>query len=379
MLKKSKFFLSLFFLTGFFVTAQSGVTVVDSIYSNGIYRTYRLYRPTIYTGTTSVPLVLNLHGYTSTALQQQFYGNFMPIADTANFIIVHPQGTKDGSNQPYWNAGISTLGANDLLFLSQLIDSIKAGYNIDANCIYSTGMSNGGFMSNYLACNLSNKIAAIAGVTGTIFTNWFNSCNPSRPVPVMHIHGTADPTVPYSGNTTMIAPDTLVKMWRIKNNCNPVPSFSNVPNINTTDGCTAEHYTYSGGNNGSSVEFYKILGGGHTWPGASFITGVTNQDFSASVQIWRFFRKYKLNTLTSINESNLHANQIQIYPNPSSEYIYIDTDLEITTILTDLNGKTCIEPSSSHQFDISHLANGFYFAHIKTKDGIVVKKIIKSN
>lgn len=376
---RTKFLISLFLLTGFFITAQTGATIVDSIYSGGIYRTYRLYRPNLYTGTTAVPLVLNLHGYTSNSLQQQFYGNFMPISDTANFLIVHPQGTKDGSNQPYWNAGISTIGANDLLFMSQLIDSLKAVYNIDANCIYSTGMSNGGFMSNYLACNLSTKIAAIAGVTGTIFTNWFNACNPGRPVPVMHIHGTADPTVPYAGNSTMIAPDTLVKMWRVKNNCNPTPTFSNVPNTNLSDGCTADHYIYSGGTNNSSVEFYRINGGGHTWPGASFITGVTNQDFNASVQIWRFFRKYKLNTLTSISKSNPLSNNITIYPNPATNFITIETASETNTTITDLSGKICMEPSSNKRIDVSGLANGLYFASVKTDQGTIVKKIVKTN
>lgn len=377
---KIKFLLSLFLLTGFFVNAQTGVTVVDSIYSNGIYRTYRLYRPTIYTGATSVPLILNLHGYTSNSFQQQIYGNFMPIADTANFLVVHPQGTKDGSNQPYWNAGISTIGANDLLFLSQLIDSLKATYNIDNNCVYSTGMSNGGFMSNYLACNLSNKIAAIAGVTGTIFTNWFSSCNPGRPVPVMHIHGTADPTVPYAGNSSMIAADTLVKMWRVKNNCNSVPSFSNVPNINTTDGCTAEHYIYSGGNSGSTVEFYKIIGGGHTWPGAAFTTGVTNQDFNASVQIWRFFRKYKLNTLTSVNEIANSRNDVIVFPNPSSGFIQIVSDEKLNYELFDVSGKRIsINEITANTIDISKLESGIYFLSLSNNSQKEIRKIVKVN
>src|SRR4051812_48550249 len=171
-MQKAKLYLSLLLLTGFFISAQTGATIVDSINSSGIYRTYRLYKPLSYTGSQAYPLVINLHGYTSNSFQQQYYGNFMPVADTAKFLIVHPQGTKDASNQPYWNAGISSAGANDLLFLSQLIDSLKAIYNIDPNAIYSTGLSNGGFMSNYLACNLSNKIAAIAGVAGTMFTTF---------------------------------------------------------------------------------------------------------------------------------------------------------------------------------------------------------------
>ena len=111
-----------------FVKAQA--TITDSIYSGGIYRTYRLYVPAIYNGSSARPLVINMHGYGSSSYEQQYYGNFMPIADTANFLIVHPQGTVS-SGQTYWNAGISSFGADDLGFLSRLIDSLKLQYNID--------------------------------------------------------------------------------------------------------------------------------------------------------------------------------------------------------------------------------------------------------
>ena len=74
------------------------------------------------------------------------------------------------------------------------------------------------------------------------------------------IHGTNDPTVPYAGSSTMMPIDTIVKYWVTKNNCNVTPTFSNVPNTSTTDGCTAEHYKYLNGTSGSSVELYKIIG-----------------------------------------------------------------------------------------------------------------------
>jgi polyhydroxybutyrate depolymerase len=377
LMKKAKLYLSLFILTGFFVTAQTGVTVVDSIYSGSQYRTYRLYRPTSYTGTQAYPLVLNLHGYTSTSFAQQYYGNFMPVADTAKFLIVHPQGTKDGSNQPYWNAGISPTGVNDLLFLSQLIDSLKTIYNIDPNSIYSAGMSNGGFMSNYLACNLSNKITAIAGVTGTMFSTFSSTCNPGRPVPAMHIHGTADGTVPYNGGSGAIAVDTLTKLWRIKNNCNPVPTTSAVPNINTSDGCTADHFLWAGGTLGATNELYRINGGGHTWPGATTIIGVTNQDFNASVEIWRFFRKYKLNMFTSTIKEYGNELLFSVYPNPTSDIITINTDEEVSLSLYDITGKNLIQQTKQKTLSMITLETGIYFLHIYTKEIFLVKKIIK--
>ena len=164
--------LIVFALFGYVLSAQ--VTVVDSIFSGGMYRNYRIYIPSIYTGTAARPLIINMHGYTSNALQQQFYSNFEPIADTANFLMVYPNGTFTGTVQ-FWNAGISSAGVNDISFLSNLIDSLKAQYNIDLNRVYSTGMSNGGFMSHTLACELSNRITAIASVTGSIFITQYGA------------------------------------------------------------------------------------------------------------------------------------------------------------------------------------------------------------
>jgi polyhydroxybutyrate depolymerase len=294
--------------------------IIDaSIMHDGLTRTYRLYVPASYSASVPVPLVLNLHGYTSNNVQQEFYGDFRPIADTANFIIVHPNGTLDGSNQQFWSAfGLSTV--DDVGFLSALIDEIQSQYAIDPNCIYSTGMSNGGFMSYELACQLSGRIAAIASVTGSMIQSRFNACNAYHPTPVMQIHGTADPTVPYIGNPAqgMMHIDTLVKRWAQYNNCDLTPSVTPVPNTNLMDGCTAEHQVFANGDQGATVELFKVIGGAHTWPGASITIGVTNQDFNASVEIWKFFRRYKLNDLlTGVSHHDAADHQFFIYPNPS--------------------------------------------------------------
>ena len=361
-------------------------TIIDSIFTGGQYRSYRLYIPTIYNGTTARPLILNLHGYTSNASQQQFYSNFMPIADTANFLMVFPQGTKDGSNQPYWNAGISSSLVNDIAFLNALIDSLDLTYNINLNKVYSTGMSNGGFMSHTLACELSNKITAIASVTGSIFTAQYgNFCNPTRPVPVMQIHGTSDATVPYAGNLSqgMMPIDSVVKYWVTKNGCNPSATFSNVPNTNTADGCTAIHYQYTGGNLGSTVELYKIIGGTHTWPGSPFGGVGTNMDINASKEIWRFFNKYTLSSLTSINENNAFSKSLFIYPNPTNATLNFsldnyDNSLKIIEI-TNLLGKVLLsETTTSNSISVEKLNSGIYFIFMKTESGAVAKiKFIK--
>lgn len=360
------------------MSAFSQNTVVDSIVSGGIYRSYRLYVPAAYNGSSARPLIINMHGYTSNASAQQLYSNFMPIADTANFLMVYPQGTMYGG-QPFWNAGISPTLVDDKGFMDHLIDSLKLSYNIDLNAVYATGMSNGGYMSQTLACELSNRITAIASVTGAMFaTQYGANCHATRPVPMMQIHGTADGTVPYNGNSTSMPIDSVVKHWVRKNGCNPTPTFSNVPNTNTADGCTAEHYVYSNGNSGSSVELYKVIGGAHTWPGAPFTVGVTNQDFSASKEIWRFFRKYRLNTLTSLQSSERQNANLKVFPNPANDVLNVSFDGNGTTtaiIISDLLGHRIIhEASFTGQINTSALAPGMYMLSV-LQQGAEIGKI----
>lgn len=361
-----------FFFIGSVLYSTAQTTIIDSLMSGGIYRNYRLYIPASYTGVTSYPLILNLHGYTSNASTQQSYTNFGPIADTAHFLMVYPNGTTY-MGQPYWNA--FGVGANDIQFLSDLIDSLSANYNIDAGSVYSCGMSNGGYMSYTLACELSNKIAAVASVTGSMSTYTKTTCSPGRAIPVMQISGTADGTVPYAGSSTSLHIDSVVKYWRINNNCNPSAIFTNIPDINTSDGCTAQHYVYNGGTGGSSVELYKIIGGGHTWP-FTFPIGVTNQDFNASEKIWLFFRKYKLNQFVGIEQTK-ENDRINVFPNPATNLITIEGENVSWIIISDMNGRVIIQ-SSKKQIDISVLAKGVYFAQIIISDDKkVIRKLVK--
>ena len=377
-----KYLLSLILISTLF-TVKAQITVIDSIYVGGQYRSYRLYVPAIYTGATARPLILNLHGYTSNAQQQQLYSNFMPIADTANFLMVFPNGTYS-SGQRFWNAGLSSALVNDIAFLSALIDSLDLTYNINLNRVYSTGMSNGGFMSHTLACELSNRITAIASVTGSIFTTQYGSnCHPMRPVPVMQIHGTSDATVPYLGNMSqnMMPIDSVVKYWITKNNCNVTPTFSNVPNTSLTDGCTAEHYKYNGGTGGSTVELYKIINGGHTWPGFPFGGVGTNLDINASKEIWRFFNKYTLPMQTSIDENEALANSLKLYPNPANTTLHfiLENETSVSIEVTDVLGKVVLSETTETNFiSVENLTTGIYFLTVKTQSGAVAKvKFIK--
>ena len=158
----------------------------------GVSRSYIVHTPTGYNASTKYPLVLNLHGLTSNASQQQSYTGMNAVADTAKFIVVYP----DGVNNT-WNSGVSTSTVDDVGFISALIDTMQKKFGVNANKVFSCGFSMGGYMSHRLGCQLSNKIAAIATVSGLNAVT--SSCTSTCPVPVLHFHGTSDGTVNYSG------------------------------------------------------------------------------------------------------------------------------------------------------------------------------------
>lgn len=366
----------------FNLPAQTSIS--KTMVFEGLTREYTIYIPAVYNSTQAVPLLFNLHGYTSDNTAQEYYGDFRPIADTANFIIIHPNGTFDMSGYRYWNSfDYSTV--NDVGFLSAIIDSVSVTYNIDLSRVYSTGMSNGGFMSFDLACKLSNRIAAVASVTGSMAKTHMNACNAQHPVPIMQIHGTADGTVLYNGTSSVVSVPALIDHWVQFNNCSATPLITQVPDINTTDNCTAEHYLYQGGSSGSTVEHYKIINGGHTWPGAPVVIGTTNMDFSASREIWRFFSKYKLNELLSAALEHSSGKKIEIYPNPAFDNIsikfngYIIENFEVHDILgkeKKVEGFSVI--NEEVKINTTGWAAGVYILTFREKGILHHKKLIKN-
>jgi polyhydroxybutyrate depolymerase len=371
-------------ITLLFVCAElPAQTVVEGSFDHdGINRTYRLYIPEVYDAGTAVPLLFNLHGYGSDNLEQEVYGDFRPIADTANFIIAHPNGTFDLFNQRFWNT-FGGASIDDVGFISALIDTISAVYNIDPNRIYSTGMSNGGFMSYDLACFLSHRITAVASVTGSMIWERFNTCEPTHPTPVMQIHGTADATVLYNGSFLFSHIDTLVSYWVNFNNCQSDPTIIQVPDIDTLDGCTAEQHIFSGGNAGVSVELFKVIDGGHSWPGAPINLNVTNMDFSASVEIWRFFSQYSLDQLLNIiGEETISSRVIHAFPNPAGNTLILDfpafdRPVAATLEVYNLHGQPIHSQNISdlqHQtiLDVNAWPPGMYLLRVKAMNGITV-------
>ena len=315
-----KYIIVIFFLSVFSVLCFAQQTIYGSITHDQMQRDYILYVPASYTVDTPVPLVLNFHGITRSASHQMAYGDFRSIADTAGFLIVHPQGELY-NGMTHWNVGGFSVGSHvdDVGFTDALIDSLSAEYNIDSTMIYSAGLSNGGAMSFLLACQLSDRIAAIASVSATMTPEIYYNCDAHHPTPILQMHGTTDSTWPYNGAPWEISVDNVILFWVAYNYCNATPTITVLPDIDPNDGSTVELFAYDEGDNGVSALHYKITGGDHSWPGNSD----ANRDIDASEEIWNFFSKYDINGLiipTGIDNSNeINSFGFELsgnYPNP---------------------------------------------------------------
>ena len=363
--------------TGFVFSSTAQQTINASITHDGIQRDYILYIPEIYDGNTTVPLVLNFHGFGSSASQQMFYGDFRDIADTEGFLLVHPEGTTFIGNQ-FWNVGFPGLSSNidDVGFTEALIDELATLYAIDLDRVYATGMSNGGFMSFLLACQLSEKIAAVASVTGSMTQDTFDDCNAQHPTPVLQIHGTEDDVVLYNENNLSLPIPDVISYWVDHNNCETTPTTTTLPDVDVSDGSTLEHSVYEDGDNGVTTEHMKVIGGGHTWPGSVLNTAGTNQDIDASMEIWLFFSRYDINGLLSTDDSE--NKQVSIYPNPTHSKInlLLNYSKEVNYELFSPLGKQLMTgtiTSSNQEIDISHLPSNIYFLRV----GSQIFKVLK--
>lgn len=358
----------------FFSLNSTAQTVDESFVFEGVQRNHKVYIPTSFS--ESMPLVLNLHGYTSNAFQQVFYSNMTAVAEQNDFMVVFPDGTTDQYGATFWNSEILGESVNDLGYIDALIDSMILNYNIDPNRVYMCGMSNGGFMSYYSACELSTRIAAIASVTGTMNNAIYDNCNPERAVPILEIHGTADATVPYNGLLfsgsfqTMISTEEVVDFWVNNNNCT-LESELDLEDISISDFSTVTHFKYTGGDNGSSVEHYRINDGGHTWPGSIIpLPGVvTNQDIIASEIIWDFFNRYNLDGLLAVDELLVHAS-FTMSPNPMSEFSILKSTREIQMLtIYNLQGKKLFNTAVNdfeYTLESSLLGSGMYIIELVT-------------
>lgn len=286
---------------------QLPVQKTINISFDGYDRSFIIYLPLGYNNAGKMPLMFIIHGGSGTPEGMIRIADFRPIADKEKVVLVYPAG-----HQKNWNDGRPTtpnqMGINDVGFFNRMCDYMIANHSVDANRIYATGISNGGFMTSRLGCELSNRIAAVAVVAATMEANSVSpNCNPNRPVPAIYIHGTADPLVPFTGGLmtaggtaggTILSHFQAIDRWAALNRCNNSPAVYDIPDI-AVDGTTVKQRVYSGGTNASEVVSYVVINGGHTWPQgfqylSESIIGLTSQDVNANDVIWAFFKRFRL-------------------------------------------------------------------------------------
>ncbi|MBT1696966.1 prolyl oligopeptidase family serine peptidase [Fulvivirgaceae bacterium PWU4] len=272
----------------------------ETMMVDGRARTYLLNLPPDYYKTNEdLPLVIGLHGTGGNAGQFERDYGLTEKANSAGFIVVYPEGIRSNGvlGVRTWNAGrccdfAMKNNIDDVLFIRTLIDKLVSTFRVDAKRVYVTGMSNGGMMAYRLACEMPEKIAAIAAVSSTMVVA--SPCHPSRPVPVLHMHSVLDAKVPYNGGKGIggyyFPPvDSVLGAWSAANGCavrdeirNDDDRFKLTEWLNCTDDVM--------------IQYYLTRDGGHAWPGGqrSGNWGDTPSTvINATDLLWEFFKQFE--------------------------------------------------------------------------------------
>ncbi len=355
------------------LNAQSGQTN-KTMQFGGVERQYIEYIPA--NVQSPAPVLFVLHGLGDDMSNMFNATGFKQIADQHGWIVITPQALEASvmgySMGTAWNSGIhaSLYGmdlninedVDDSGFIMAILDDLIANSNADANNVFVTGFSMGGFMSNRLAIEHGDRIKAIASVSGTV-GNVVQGNTPTGHVSAMHIHGTADGTVGYENadfNLSItsvsvgLGAEATVEYWRSYNQCSATPATYNYPD-NKDDGLTFERYEYTGGTNGTRTVFIKVNGGDHTW----YYT--PNNDIDYTTEIYNFFAGVPTNI-----EENTH--DVNIYPNPAQSTLTIEGEgISEVRLFNDLGQQVLTSTSST--LNVSALSQGLYTAQILFHDG----------
>jgi len=274
----------------------------------GLDGTFIQHLPPAYDGATALPVVIGLHGWSQPAGLLLAQADLAAAADHNRFVAIAPDITRP---VPLWD---TALDGADVKWLTSLLDTLEASLCVDTSRVFVTGMSNGAMMTSTVACVLSDRVAAVAAVAGVRNPE---GCAPSRPIPVLAFHGTADNYLAYDGGygpnvANLPSPDgtgTLgdaviaggqdalpvpdrMRAWADRNGCDAEPSDAPV----AADVIVSEWATCDAG----ATLLYTVEGGGHSWPGSVFDTGITDivgpttASISATGIMWRFFREHPL-------------------------------------------------------------------------------------
>jgi len=264
-------------------------------------RVYGLHVPVGLATGGAVQLLIELHGGGGNGGSIDHLTGFYDIADRERFVVAAPSALNRNWNDGRTPVAAASGGADDVAFVSAMVDRIQTQVRVDPGRVYVTGISNGAFMAGRLACVPSDRIAAVAQVAGTAAVPVAAGCHPGRAVPVLEIHGTADPLVPYGGGTVApqlggrgqgVGVDAWAATWTAIDGDQPTPTISTV-------GEDTSVRTWHGATPRSDVVFYRVERAGHTWPGGpqylpKLIIGSTTNSFDASEVIWTFLSSHRL-------------------------------------------------------------------------------------
>lgn len=217
-------------------------------------RTALVHTPEGWDGMTALPVVLSFHGLGSTAEQQRSNDGFVARSDTDGFIVVHPQA---GGTLGALGAAWELEGTNEIDYVEALLDELESAVCIDPSRVYATGLSYGGAMTDLLACNMADRIAAAAPVSAYLPET---ACRPSQPVPMLSFHGVEDQLLPYDGGgrSNQVPFEEWGDEWAERNGCTGAPK-------ETQYEPTVEELAYAGCK--EPVDLYRVHENGHTWPG----------------------------------------------------------------------------------------------------------------
>lgn len=295
-------------------------------------RKYDLHLPPNYAASQPIPVVIGFHGgggqkenVNKVSCPEGKSDNpkcLYNLADREGFAVVAPNGTSyfllrtfNATNSGQGTGGFACTSPSacnnnidDVGYFRDLLSDLDRVINVDKSRVFLTGISNGAAMTHRLACEMADRVAAIAPIAGENQFSAVNDCTPSRPVPVMEFHGTDDPFWAYGTETDDIdlngqgkafsVPHSIAG-WVSRNGCDPTPTTVVIPDSDSSDGSTVTRESYSQCQAGADVILYKLNGGGHTWPDgwqyfSEPIVGNTNRDINANELMWEFFKAHPM-------------------------------------------------------------------------------------
>ena len=369
------------FITLFLTIFSYAQTLEEvDITSDGMQRKFWLRFPAaIQDLDTDLPVIITLHGDGGTGPGIASYSGIAGIASTYNFIGVFPNATAGGWNR----AVLGSSPADDLQFISDIIDYLCENYSINSNRVYVTGHSAGGFLAYRMAIEMPGKIAAIAPVAGNMYgdagnggnayiQNYFGSSNFIQ-MPILHIHGDNDNVVSYPD------PDHQPTAWSeypLTGFSYPTCGVSTYESTNVTDiNANVKKITYCFNGSGSKeISLIRIIGGGHEWPSTQ-LPGI-------ATDIVQFFYTYSRDdnqACNDLNVENLSSDHIRIFPNPVENVLTINTTEMITSVrLLETSGRLVQKTENvTGDIDVSGLNSGMYLLIAETEKDTFIRKILK--